>query len=98
MKSFGTAMEEFTKAIQLDPKNDSAFLHRGYCHYDLGEYPAAIADLNQSLTIQPNNSRAYAKRASALAASGQTAAAVLDANEAIKGMPGIPLRIYCAPA
>src|ERR1700680_678189 len=83
LKAYGSATEEFTKAVQLDPKNDSALLHRAYCHYDQGEYAAAIADLNQSLTLQPNNSRAYAKRAEALAASGQAAAAGLDANEAI---------------
>jgi tetratricopeptide (TPR) repeat protein len=83
LKAYGSATEEFTKAIQLDPKNDSAFLHRAYCEYDQGEYAAAIADLNQSLTLQPNNSRAYAKRASALAASGKTPAAILDVNEAI---------------
>src|ERR1700686_1101174 len=74
LKAYGSATEEFTKAVQLDPKNDSALLHRAYCHFDQGEYAAAIADLNQSLTLQPNNSRAFAKRASALAASGKTPA------------------------
>jgi tetratricopeptide (TPR) repeat protein len=83
LKACGPATEEFTKAIQLDPKNDSAFLHRAYCHYELGEYADAIADLDKSLALQPNNSRAYAKRASALAASGKASAAILDANEAI---------------
>jgi tetratricopeptide (TPR) repeat protein len=83
-KAYESAIEAFSQAIQLDPKNDSAFLHRAYCHFDVGDYASAIADLNQSLTLQPNNSRAYAKRAAALAATGKTAAAVLDANEAIQ--------------
>ena len=87
LKAYGSAVEEFTKAVQLDSKNDSAFLHRAYCYYEQGEYTAAIEDLNQSLALQPNNSRAYAKRASALAASGQAAPAVLDANEAIHRDP-----------
>src|ERR1700676_2821762 len=30
LKACGPATEEFTKAVQLDPKNDSAFLHRAY--------------------------------------------------------------------
>ena len=84
LKACGPAIDSFTRTIALDPKNDSAFLHRAYCYYDLGDYTSAISDLNQSLAIQPNNSRAYAKRASALSAAGQTAAAVLDANEAIQ--------------
>jgi len=84
LKDDETAIEAFSRAIELDPKNDSALLHRAYCHYDLGDYASAISDLNQSLELQPNNSRAYAKRAAALSASGQSAAAVLDANEAIQ--------------
>ena len=84
VKACDSAVEAFTRAVELDPKNDSAFLHRAYCYYDLGNYASAITDLNQSLALQPNNSRAYAKRASALSAAGQTAAAVLDANEAIQ--------------
>jgi tetratricopeptide (TPR) repeat protein len=83
-KLCGQAIEAFTKAIELDPKNDSAYLHRGACRDQLGNYPDAISDLSQSLTLQPNNSQAYSLRASALAATGQTAAAVADANEAIR--------------
>lgn len=83
-KLCGQAIEAFTKAIELDPKNDSAYLHRGACRNQLGNYPDAIADLSQSLALQPNNSQAYGLRATALAATGQTAAAVADANEAIR--------------
>jgi tetratricopeptide (TPR) repeat protein len=83
-KLCGQAIEAFTKAIELDPKNDSAYLHRGACRNQLGNFPDAITDLSQSLELQPNNSQAYALRASALAAGGQTAAAIADANEAIR--------------
>src|SRR5579859_4313151 len=44
LKSWGTAIEAFTETIELDPKNDSAFLHRGYAHYYLGDYANAVAD------------------------------------------------------
>jgi tetratricopeptide (TPR) repeat protein len=83
-KLCGQAIEAFTKAIELDPKNDAAYLHRGACRGQLGNLADAVTDLSQSLELQPNNSQAYALRASALAAGGQTAAAVADANEAIR--------------
>src|SRR5579864_1696245 len=80
-KLYGQAIEAFTKAVELDPKNDSAFLHRGSCRYNLGNYADAVSDLSESLNLQPNNSQAYAMRASALADNGQVAAALADATE-----------------
>src|SRR5579862_1189602 len=32
LKSWGPAIEAYTETIELDPKNDSAYLHRGYSH------------------------------------------------------------------
>jgi tetratricopeptide (TPR) repeat protein len=84
LKSYGTAIEAFTETIELDPKNDSAFLHRGYSHYYLGEYASAVADLTQSLALQPDNSRAYAMRALALSSSGKAAEALADIEQAIQ--------------
>ncbi|HLG97388.1 MAG TPA: tetratricopeptide repeat protein [Bryobacteraceae bacterium] len=83
-KLYGQAIESFTKAIELDAKNDSAYLRRGVCRYQLGNYADSVSDLTQSLALQPNNSQAYGMRASALAEMGQASAAMADANEAIR--------------
>ncbi len=83
-KLCGQAIEAFTRAIELDSKNDSAYLHRGACRNQLGNYPDAVSDLTASLALQPNNSQAYALRAAAFAGSGQTPAALADASEAIR--------------
>jgi tetratricopeptide (TPR) repeat protein len=82
-KQYKSAMEAFGQAIDADPKSDAAFLHRGYCAYQLGDNPAAIADFSQSLVVQPNSSRAYLARATAYAADGNSANALADVNEAI---------------
>jgi len=87
MKLYAHAIEAYTQAIELDPKSDAAYMHRGYCHQQSGDTVAAVADLTRSLELQPNNSRAYATRASVLAETGQTAAALADANEAIRRDP-----------
>jgi tetratricopeptide (TPR) repeat protein len=87
LKAYGSAIESFTEAIDLDRKNDSAFLHRGYAHFYLGDFAMAVSDISRSIELQPNNSRAYAMRASALASSGRTADALADVAQAIQRDP-----------
>ena len=89
-KQYKAAMEAYGQAIDADPKSDAAFLHRGYCAYQLGDNPAAIADFSQSLVVQPNSSRAYLARASAYAADGNSANALADVTEAIARDPRNP--------
>ena len=55
--SEGSAVESFTEAIDLDPNNYSAFLHRGYAHFYLGDYAMAIWDISHSIEGQPSNPR-----------------------------------------
>jgi tetratricopeptide (TPR) repeat protein len=48
---YRAAVDEYAEAIQLDPLNDAAFLHRGYSFHQLGDYAAATADFTQSLAL-----------------------------------------------
>jgi tetratricopeptide (TPR) repeat protein len=89
-KQYKAAMEAYGQAIDADPKSDAAFLHRGYCAYQLGDNPAAIADFSQSLVVQPNSSRAFLGRATAYAADGNSANALADVTEAIARDPRNP--------
>jgi tetratricopeptide (TPR) repeat protein len=89
-RQYRAAIEAYSQAIEADPKSDAAFLHRGYCAYQLGDNAGAIADFSQSLAVQPNNSRAYLARASAYAASGNSANAMADVSEAILRDPRNP--------
>ena len=83
-RQYQAAIEAYGRAIQFDPKSDAAFLHRGYCLFQLGENTGAVSDFTQSLALQPNSSRAYLARALALAASAQNAKALSDASEALR--------------
>ena len=89
-RQFRAAMEAYSQTLAADPKSDAAFLHRGYCAYQLGDNATAIADFSQSLAVQPNNSRAYLARATAYAASGNSANALADVGEAIQRDPRNP--------
>jgi tetratricopeptide (TPR) repeat protein len=87
MTLYHPAILDYSDAIELDPHNDSAFLHRAYCYYQLAEYENALLDLNRSLAIQPHNSWAYAVRASVYAAQGRNDLALKDADEAVARDP-----------
>jgi tetratricopeptide (TPR) repeat protein len=86
-RQYRPAIEAYSRAIQFDPKSDAAFLHRGYCLFQLEENSDAVSDFTQSLTLQPNSSRAYLARALALAASGQDEKALADAGLALQRDP-----------
>jgi tetratricopeptide (TPR) repeat protein len=87
---YRAAVEAYSEALDADPKSDAAFLHRGFCSYQLSDNEGAIADFSQSLTLQPNNSRAYLARATAYAASGNNGSAMTDVSEAILRDPRNP--------
>jgi tetratricopeptide (TPR) repeat protein len=79
---YDQAVNAFTRAIQLDPQNDSALLHRGRMYFELGNFKLAVEDLTASLTIQPNNARAYDLRAQANSAQKSYDRAIADWREA----------------
>jgi len=82
------AIEAFAKAVQLDPGNDAAFLHRGRAYFQLGDFALALSDLNQSLVIQPNNARAYELRANIKRALKAYDSAIADLGHALEHDPG----------
>jgi len=62
-QQYAKAIELFKKATELDPTNESAFLHRAMANYKIGRVDEALYNVNRSITIQPDNSRAIAFRA-----------------------------------
>ncbi|MEQ1884079.1 MAG: tetratricopeptide repeat protein [Bryobacteraceae bacterium] len=86
-KVFRAATDAYARAIQLDPMNDAAFLHRAYCFHQLSADDAAISDFTEALAVQPNSSRAYLGRATSYAAIGERAKALDDSDEALRRDP-----------
>ncbi|MBV8885544.1 MAG: tetratricopeptide repeat protein [Chroococcidiopsidaceae cyanobacterium CP_BM_RX_35] len=64
------AIENFTKALRLNPNDAAAYVNRGNAYYGIAqnsgnpdkEYRGAIADFNQALRLNPKNAEAYFKR------------------------------------
>jgi tetratricopeptide (TPR) repeat protein len=83
-RQYVAAIDAFGTAVQLDPANDSALLHRGRAYLELGKLDSALADLNRSLAVQPNSSRAYELRASVHRALKEYDQAIADLQAAAK--------------
>ena len=57
-KNFG-AIQDFDKAININPKNASAYLGRGLAKHNLGQPIEAIQDYDKAIVLNPNNALAY---------------------------------------
>ena len=49
------AIEDYNTAIELDPKNSSAYNNRGFAYFELGEYELAIRDFNEYIRMNKNS-------------------------------------------
>jgi len=61
-KDFNQAIDQFTKAIQMDPKDALAYYNRGLAYVAQSEYQEAIADYTSALHLNPKNALAYYHR------------------------------------
>jgi tetratricopeptide (TPR) repeat protein len=86
-RQYEAAIDAFVTAIQMDPSNDSALLHRGHAYLELGKLDLALADLNRSLAVQPNSSHAHELRARVLRALKAYDQALTDLQAAAKMDP-----------
>jgi tetratricopeptide (TPR) repeat protein len=68
---YDKAIEAYTQAIKVNPKNAQAYNNRGAVFALKGWYDKAIADYTQALAIQPSFKDAQANLAAALAEQGQ---------------------------
>ena len=54
MKQYDTAIEYYTKAIELNPTNSESYAKRANAKYLLGNYKDAVKDYTSALDIDPN--------------------------------------------
>ena len=56
------AIENYTKAIEIDPKNAKAYNNRGNAYSRLRKYKEAIENYTKAIEIDPKNAKAYYNR------------------------------------
>jgi tetratricopeptide (TPR) repeat protein len=65
LKDFQGAIEDYTKAIKINPNFPEAYYKRGFTKYALKNYHGAIEDYTKSIEIKPNFAMAYFGRGNA---------------------------------
>ena len=59
---FERAAVDFTKAIEINPKDVNAYNNRGYTYEARGDFEHAAADFTKAIEIDPENADAYINR------------------------------------
>ncbi len=57
-----SAIADFSKAIELNPKRGLAYYNRGYSQEQLEQYHQAIEDYSRAIAIRPTISDCYLRR------------------------------------
>jgi tetratricopeptide (TPR) repeat protein len=81
------AIDDYTTAIELNPRLVLAYNNRGNLRQHFGDIDGAIADFTKVLEVNPQSPIAYNNRAIIYTQIGQFAAAIADYNRAIELQP-----------
>jgi serine/threonine protein kinase len=82
-KDYSGAIENYSKAIELNPQYASAYYNRGYAYYNKGNYDQAIKDYNKTIVLNPQHANAYNNRGIAYKKKGNYDQAIKDYNKTI---------------
>ena len=82
--NFDLAIEEYTKAIALDPQLATAYSNRGRAYYGKGELDRAIADYDQAIALGPPHANSYYYRGVANYNIPQDNLAIADLERALE--------------
>jgi len=80
---WGAAVADFSKAIELDPKNPLAYSARGNAKINTGELDEAIADHSKAIELDPTRRAPYINRGVAKIDKGDLEGAIADYSKAI---------------
>lgn len=77
------AIQDYDRALELNPANAKALDNRGLAYTLKGDYAHAISDFDEALRFNPGNVTALANRAAAYTRSGDYLQAVSDYDQAL---------------
>jgi len=98
LKDYRGAIQDYNKAIELDPDHDGAFYWRGLAKGKLEDFRGAIQDYNKVIELNPKHGLAFSDMGLAKISLGQKDSGCLDLSKAWKlGSPGAYdlIRKYC---
>ncbi len=80
-------ISEYSKAIEINPKDAYAYFKRGLAKYNSKDYQGAIADWTKAIEINPQYADAYSNRGNAKNGLGDNQGAIADYSKAIEINP-----------
>ena len=89
-----SAIKEYHKVIELDPRNARAYDLRGMARADLLDLSGAIEDLNRSIELNPYDEGVYYRRGLVYDRMGEDENAIEDYSKAIEIKPTNPGIFY----
>jgi len=78
------AIQDYNKAIELNPNHANAYFARGLAKRKLGDYRGAIQDFDKTIELDSDLAPAYANRGLAKIGLGQKNSGCLDLSKAAK--------------
>ena len=81
---YDKAIADFTKALELNPKDTYAYNNRGFAFSQKGLHDKAIADSTKAIELEPRNAVSYQSRALAYEGYKQPEKALSDWSKAIE--------------
>jgi tetratricopeptide (TPR) repeat protein len=77
------ALQDYTRAIELDPKNAKFYTNRGIAFGETGQMRLALEDIDRALSLDPDYADAYTSRGLVFAETGQFDQAIQDYTRAL---------------
>lgn len=93
-KDYDRAIENFTKAIQLNPKYSEAYNNRGIAFVAKGNYEKALADYNTAIELNPEFFYAFINRGKLYSDQVNHQQAIKDYSRAIELNPDNAVAYY----
>ena len=87
LDDYDSAIEDLTKAIELDGKLSEAYNNRGTVYRKEREFDLAINDFGQAIELKPDYAEAYSNRGNAYDDKGEVDLAISDYSTAIELNP-----------
>jgi len=85
--NYKQALDDFNKAIEINPYHATGYTGRGLLYANLGYYQQSIQDFDKAIRINPYDSELYYNRGLSYKLSGKYQQAIQDFNKAIQLNP-----------
>jgi tetratricopeptide (TPR) repeat protein/S1-C subfamily serine protease len=84
LKNYKQAIDDYTQAIKIDPKNPTYYRDRGNTYFQLKDYKQAVDDYTQAIKIDTKNANYYVRRGLTYLQLKDYKQAINDYTQAIK--------------